>query len=141
MNTLKNVYEKIAKAEAVESKKVELANHKIELALFDDIKNTLKNQAVYNNKIIKANAAVAKSVQAINAAMKDANIIVNKTMGKNVLTTAQKFQSELDKTAKQLGVNMQGSDIQKQIIELSNIAEQMQDNIDEIYDLLKTVGK
>jgi hypothetical protein len=136
MNTRKTVYEKLFRND-----KTELATHEIELALFDEIKNALKNYGVNNGKIVKANATVTKSVQAINSAMKDANIVVNKQMGKGVLAMAQKFQAQLDKTAKELGVSMAGSDVQKQIIELSNIAEQMQDNIDGVYELLKTVGK
>lgn len=136
MNTRKTVYEKLFRNE-----ETKLATHEIELALFDEIKNALKNYGVNNGKIVKANATVTKSVQAINSAMKDANIVVNKQMGKGVLAMAQKFQAQLDKTAKELGVSMAGSDVQKQIIELSNIAEQMQDNIDGVYELLKTVGK
>jgi adenosyl cobinamide kinase/adenosyl cobinamide phosphate guanylyltransferase len=135
MNTRKTIYDKLF------TEKVELAKHEVELSLFDDIKNAVKNYTVNNNKIIKANATVTKSVQSINSAMKDANIIVNKQMGKGVLAMAQKFQVQLDKTAKELGVNMAGSDVQKQIIELSNIAEQMQDNIDGVYELLKIAGK
>jgi phosphoenolpyruvate carboxylase len=136
MNTRKTVYEKLFRND-----ETKLATHEIELALFDEIKNALKNYGVNNGKIVKANATVTKSVQAINSAMKDANIVVNKQMGKGVLAMAQKFQAQLDKTAKELGVSMAGSDVQKQIIELSNIAEQMQDNIDGVYELLKTVGK
>lgn len=136
MNTRKTVYEKLFR-----NNETKLATHEIELALFDEIKNALKNYGVNNGKIVKANATVTKSVQAINSAMKDANIVVNKQMGKGVLAMAQKFQAQLDKTAKELGVSMAGSDVQKQIIELSNIAEQMQDNIDGVYELLKTVGK
>lgn len=136
MNTRKTVYERLFRNE-----ETKLATHEIELALFDEIKNALKNYGVNNSKIVKANATVTKSVQAINSAMKDANIVVNKQMGKGVLAMAQKFQAQLDKTAKELGVSMAGSDVQKQIIELSNIAEQMQDNIDGVYELLKTVGK
>lgn len=136
MNTRKTVYERLFRNE-----ETKLATHEIELALFDEIKNALKNYGVNNSKILKANATVTKSVQAINSAMKDANIVVNKQMGKGVLAMAQKFQAQLDKTAKELGVSMAGSDVQKQIIELSNIAEEMQDNIDGVYELLKTVGK
>lgn len=139
MNTLKTTMSKIAQIEQPE--RTDLAKHEVNLALMDEVKLNLKNVNDTYKKMLKAEGIIKKSIAAINSELKSSGIDINPKYGNNVIATAKKFQSQLEKTAKELGVNLQGSELDKQISELYNLGDSAQQIIDGVNNLVKTIGK
>lgn len=139
MNTLKTTMSKIAQIEQPE--RTDLAKHAVNLALMDEVKLNLKNVNDTYKKMLKAEGVIKKSIAAINGELKSSGIDINPKYGTNVIATAKKFQSQLEKTAKELGVNLQGSELDKQISELYNLGDSAQQIIDGVNNLVKTIGK
>lgn len=139
MNTLKTTMSKIAQIEQPE--RTDLAKHEVNLALMDEVKLNLKNVNDTYKKMLKAEGIIKKSIAAINGELKSSGIDINPKYGTNVIATAKKFQSQLEKTAKELGVNLQGSELDKQISELYNLGDSAQQIIDGVNNLVKTIGK
>ena len=139
MNTLKTTMSKIAKIQQPE--RTDLAKHEVNLALMDEVKLNLKNVNDTYKKMLKAEGIIKKSIAAINGELKSSGIDINPKYGTNVIATAKKFQSQLEKTAKELGVNLQGSELDKQISELYNLGDSAQQIIDGVNNLVKTIGK
>lgn len=139
MNTLKTTMSKIAQIEQPE--RTDLAKHEVNLALMDEVKLNLKNVNDTYKKMLKAEGIIKKSIAAINSELKSSGIDINPKYGTNVIATAKKFQSQLEKTAKELGVNLQGSELDKQISELYNLGDSAQQIIDGVNNLVKTIGK
>lgn len=139
MNTLKTTMSKIAQIEQPE--RTDLAKHEVNLALMDEVKLNLKNVNDTYKKMLKAEGVIKKSIAAINGELKSSGIDINPKYGTNVIATAKKFQSQLEKTAKELGVNLQGSELDKQISELYNLGDSAQQIIDGVNNLVKTIGK
>ena len=130
---------KIAKIQQPE--RTDLAKHEVNLALMDEVKLNLKNVNDTYKKMLKAEGIIKKSIAAINGELKSSGIDINPKYGTNVIATAKKFQSQLEKTAKELGVNLQGSELDKQISELYNLGDSAQQIIDGVNNLVKTIGK
>ncbi|NBU46479.1 MAG: hypothetical protein EBS34_03370 [Flavobacteriales bacterium] len=130
---------KIAQIEQPE--RTDLAKHEVNLALMDEVKLNLKNVNDTYKKMLKAEGVIKKSIAAINGELKSSGIDINPKYGTNVIATAKKFQSQLEKTAKELGVNLQGSELDKQISELYNLGDSAQQIIDGVNNLVKTIGK
>lgn len=139
MNTLKTTMSKIAQIQQPE--RTDLAKHEVNLALMDEVKLNLKNVNDTYKKMLKAEGVIKKSIAAINGELKSSGIDINPKYGTNVIATAKKFQSQLEKTAKELGVNLQGSELDKQISELYNLGDSAQQIIDGVNNLVKTIGK
>lgn len=139
MNTLKTTMSKIAQIQQPE--RTDLAKHEVNLALMDEVKLNLKNVNDTYKKMLKAEGIIKKSIAAINSELKSSGIDINPKYGTNVIATAKKFQSQLEKTAKELGVNLQGSELDKQISELYNLGDSAQQIIDGVNNLVKTIGK
>lgn len=139
MNTLKTTMSKIAQIQQPE--RTDLAKHEVNLALMDEVKLNLKNVNDTYKKMLKAEGIIKKSIAAINGELKSSGIDINPKYGTNVIATAKKFQSQLEKTAKELGVNLQGSELDKQISELYNLGDSAQQIIDGVNNLVKTIGK
>ena len=134
---INNILKKIEKANEVESSKVELAKHEINLALADELKSTVK---VFQGQVAtygKHKDVIVKSINAMKAASEA--IKTNKDLGKKNLATAQKFRAQLDKLAKELGVNLQGSEPDKLLSELFMLAEDGQGDIDDALAILNTL--
>lgn len=135
MDTLKTVYEKLF------SEKTELAKHEINLALVDDVNLNLKNANDTYKQMLKSDGIIKKSISAINAELKSSGILLNPKYGNNVMANAQKFQSQMEKTAKELGISLKGSDLDTKISDLYNMGDSAQQIIDDVIGLLKTIGK
>lgn len=134
---INNILKKIEKATEVESSKVELAKHEVNLALADELKSAVK---VYQGQVTtygKYKDVIVKSINAMKAASEAVKI--NKDLGKKNLATAQKFKAQLDKLAKELGVNLQGSEPDKLLTELFNLSTDVSDNIEEALRALNTL--
>jgi hypothetical protein len=138
---INNILKKIEKANEVESSKVELAKHEVDLALTDDVKNTLKAAADFYKGILKANDTIKKNIASINQSLKASKVDINPKWGTGTLGIAKKYQAQMDKTAKELGVSLKGSELDKQISELYNLAESGQGLIDDLNAALRTIGK
>lgn len=125
---INNILKKIEKANEVESSKVELAKHDVNLALADELKTAVKNFQSQVSTYGKHKDVIVKSINAMKAASEA--IKLNKDMGKKNLAVAQKYKAQLDKLAKELGVNLQGSEPDKLLSELFNLSTDLSDNID-----------
>ena len=128
-------------AQIQQPERTDLAKHEVNLALMDEVKLNLKNVNDTYKKMLKAEGIIKKSIAAINSELKSSGIDINPKYGTNVIATAKKFQSQLEKTAKELGVNLQGSELDKQISELYNLGDSAQQIIDGVNNLVKTIGK
>jgi len=138
---INDILKKINKAHEVESSKVELAKHQVDLALTDDVKIALKAASDFYKGLLKANDTVKKNIASINQSLKASKVDVNPKWGTGTLAIAKKYQAQMDKTAKELGVSLKGSELDKQISELYNLAESGQGMIDDLNAALRTIGK
>ena len=129
----RSVLEKLAKLNS----KVELAEVKVDLAVADELKVRAKQAAARVTQFAKQKALILKTVAALNEASKD--IILNKDYAKKLLADAKKYQAQMDKLAKELGVNLQGSEPDKLLSDLFMYAEDSQGDIDDALAALKTV--
>jgi hypothetical protein len=135
MNTLENVFRLIDKANKIEETK--LSSHKIELALADDLKKAVKDAQGSAAMFGKAKATIDKSIAAMKAS---ADMIKNnKDWGKKASANAQKYKAQLDKLAKELGVNLVGSEPDKLLSELFMHVEDVQGDIDDALAALQTL--
>ena len=91
MNTKKVIYEKLFKAD-----NVELAKHKIDLALAEDLKQSI----VF---LQKASDAINLSIKGYEDAYK--KMQTESKGGKSVLDTQSKLINKIEATAKDLGIN------------------------------------
>lgn len=129
----KSVLEKLAKFE----KNVELAEVKVDLALYDEIKVRAKQSAARVTQFAKQKALILKTVAALNEASKD--IILNKDYAKKLLTAAKTYQAQMEKLSKELGVSLKGSEPDKLLSDLFMYAEDSQGDIDDALAALKTI--
>ena len=134
---INDILKKINKGHEVESSKVELAKHHIALALADELKLNVKYGTASAASFAKNKAIIEKSINSMKAAVEDVRI--NKAWGKKTLANAQKFKGQLDKLAKELGVNLQGSEPDKLLSELFMLAEDGQGDIDAALAILNTL--
>lgn len=129
----KSVLEKLAKFE----KQVELSEMKVDLALYDEIKVRAKQSAARVAQFNKQKALIIKTVAALNEASKD--IILNKDYAKKLLADAKKYQAQMEKLSKELGVSLKGSEPDKLLSDLFMYAEDSQGDIDDALAALKTI--
>lgn len=122
-----------------DAKKVELGTHKVDLAITDDIKAQAKIVSDFLKLVNKADTTIQKNVQAINAAYKP--VAPNLGFGKQLAKRAQDLKGKFDKMAKDLGVNVQGTDADKQLSQLYSEISQIEDSITNIQDGFKAIGK
>lgn len=122
-----------------DAKKVELGTHKVELAITDDIKSNAKMVSDFLKSVNKADLTIQKSVQAINSAYKP--IAPNLGYGKKMLKVAQDLKNKFEKMAKDLGVNVQGTDADKQLSQMYSEISQIEDSLTNIQDGFKAIGK
>ena len=134
---INDILKKINKVHDVEFSKVELAKHEIALALADELKLNVKYGTAAAASFAKNKAIIEKSINSMKAAVEDVRI--NKDWGKKTLANAQKFKGQLDKLAKELGVNLQGSEPDKLLSELFMLAEDGQGDIDAALAILNTL--
>lgn len=137
MSNINNILAKIEKADKLNS--VKLENHRVELALNDEIARQVKsNQDAYNN-YLKAKNTIDKSVAAMKAAV--TLILNNKDWGKKKAAEAQKYKAQLDKLSKELGVNLAGSEPDKALSTLFMIAEDGGGVITDAITAINSIGK
>lgn len=126
MNTQKSVYNRLfSKVE-----KTELESQKVELGLIDDMANLKKSLLKDLAKSNKADEQVKKAA----AKLKDASEfwLTNKKFAQNVEKTANKMMDKFEKAAKDLGLDVKGSQASKDFYDILDITSQIQDNIDSI---------
>jgi uncharacterized coiled-coil DUF342 family protein len=131
----KSVLEKLSKFE----KNVELAEVKVDLAVTDEVASKLKNI----NDILKiandSNNKVVKLAEQLNAAYKKSAPYVNysKTMGKQI----DGLYKNLEKLAKELGVNIQSTDAFKGIQDAYQFLGQIEDAMSNMKNAISSIGK
>jgi uncharacterized protein YjbK len=129
----KSVLDKLAKFES----NVELAEVKVDLALYDEIKVRAKQSATRVTQFAKQKALILKTVASLNEASKD--IILNKDYAKKLLAAAKTYQAQMEKLSKELGVSLKGSEPDKLLSDLFMYAEDSQGDIDDALAALKTI--
>ena len=133
---MKNILDKINRADEIQAK-VELGTHQVNLALLDDVKLYAKNGAKEAVEFKKKKDAILKSVATLQDLLK--NVVNNKDYGKRLLGNAQKFKGQMDKLSKELGVNLQGSELDKLLSDLFMYAEDTQADIDQALNAVRTL--
>jgi uncharacterized coiled-coil DUF342 family protein len=130
----KHVFEKIAKLE-----KTELSEVKVDLAVTDEVATKLKDI----NNVLKiandSNNKVVKLVEQVNTAYKKAAPFVNysKTMGKQI----DGLYKNLEKLAKELGVNVQSTEAFKGIQDSYQFLGQIEDAMVNMKNAISSIGK
>ena len=126
MNTQKAVYNRLF----VEEEKTELESQKVELGLIDDMaklkKELLKDLAKSNKADEQVKKAAAKLEEASSF------WLTNKKFPKLIETRANKMMDKFEKAAKELGLDVKGSEASKDFYDILDITSQIQDNIDSI---------
>ena len=132
MNTLKTIYDKLGD-------KTELAKHKINLAVTDEIATSFKNIAKVNTDYNKLDSIVQKNIVPLNTAYKQ--IVLNKDYAKKMTPVLDKQQATLIKLAKDLGVDYKQIPAFKQLMDTYDFVSQINDSINNAIDAVKNLGK
>jgi hypothetical protein len=134
---MNNILDKINKAYEIEANKTELGTHKVHLALLDELKVYAKNGAKDAVDFKKRKDAILKNVAALQEVLK--LVALNKDYGKKALSTAQKYKAQMDKLSKELGINLVGSEPDKLLSDLFMYAEDIQGDIDDALNAVRTL--
>lgn len=128
---INNILKKIEKANEVESSKVDLAKHEVDLALVDDLKatlNSLENQIFIDEEIISKTIKISSDLSLLNEKAKERittnDGIVQSSFKK--IQLAEKFIAQSERIAKELGVDVKTITNYNSVITAKNNA---QDNI------------
>jgi hypothetical protein len=119
--------------------KVELASQKYEFGLIEQVDQLLKDSIKNLDDINKKNLAVDKAVKLIIESMKFWSN--NAKYPVFVNTNAKKLLTQYEGLAKQLGVQVKGSDFDKKINTILENANQINDGVNMFRDSLKLVPK
>lgn len=141
MSIESKVFEKLFTTDKVElaSQKVELESKKYEFGLIEQVDTLLKDSIKNLDDINKKNSTVDKAVKAIIDAM---NFWSNNAKyPSNVTANAQKLLSQYEGLAKQMGVQVKGSEFDKKIGIILENADQINDGVNMFRDSLKLVPK
>ena len=122
-----------------DDKKVELASQKYEFGLVEQIDQLLKDTIKNLDDINKKNLAVDKAVKVIIESMKFWSN--NAKYPSNVSANAKKLLSQYEGLAKQMGVQVKGSEFDKKIGTILENADQINDGVNMFRDSLKIVPK
>ena len=134
---MKTILDKINKAYEIEANKTELGTHQVHLALLDELKVYAKNGAKDAVDYKKRKDAILKNVAALQEVVKI--VALNKDYGKKALSTAQKYKAQMDKLSKELGINLVGSEPDKLLSDLFMYAEDIQGDIDDALNAVRTL--
>lgn len=131
----KNVLEKLAKFES----NVELAEVKVDLAVTDEVASELKTINQMLKEANDANNKIVKAAEQLNAAYK--KVAAGTGFAKTKTARIDSLYKNLDKLAKELGVNVQSTDAFKGIQDAYQFLGQIQDAFDNIKTTIQTIGK
>jgi hypothetical protein len=134
---MKTILDKINKAHEIEATKTELGTHQVHLALLDELKVYAKNGAKDAVDYKKRKDAILKNVAALQEVVKI--VALNKDYGKKALSTAQKYKAQMDKLSKELGINLVGSEPDKLLSDLFMYAQDIQGDIDDALNAVRTL--
>jgi hypothetical protein len=134
---MKTILDKINKAHEIEATKTELSTHQVHLALLDELKVYAKNGAKDAVDYKKRKDAILKNVAALQEVVKI--VALNKDYGKKALSTAQKYKAQMDKLSKELGINLVGSEPDKLLSDLFMYAQDIQGDIDDALNAVRTL--
>lgn len=131
---LNEVFKKVAD---IERNATELASHKVELALADELVTAVKQATQAATSYAKSKDKITKAINSIKGDI-DA-LKLNKDYGKKVLANAAKYKAQFDKLSKDLGVSLQGSEPDKLLSQLYMVAEDVQGDIDDALAMVNTI--
>ena len=131
----KNVIEKMYSSTG----NVELSEVKVDLAVTDEVASELKSINQMLKMANDANNKIVKAAEQLNAAYK--NVSQNLNYSKAKTTRIDSLYKNLDKLAKELGVNVQSTDAFKGIQDAYQFLGQIQDAFDNIKTTIQTIGK
>ena len=131
----KNVIEKMYSSTG----NVELSEVKVDLAVTDEVASELKSINQMLKMANDANNKIVKAAEQLNAAYK--NVSQNLNYSKAKTTRIDSLYKNLDKLAKELGVNVQSTDAFKGIQDAYQFLGQIQDSFDNIKTTIQTIGK
>jgi hypothetical protein len=131
----KNVIEKMYSSTG----NVELAEVKVDLAVTDEVASELKSINQMLKMANDANNKIVKAAEQLNAAYK--NVSQNLNYSKAKTARIDSLYKNLDKLAKELGVNVQSTDAFKGIQDAYQFLGQIQDAFDNIKTTIQTIGK
>jgi ABC-type transporter Mla subunit MlaD len=131
----KNVIEKMYSS----TENVELAEVKVDLAVTDEVASELKSINQMLKMANDANNKIVKAAEQLNAAYK--NVSQNLNYSKAKTARIDSLYKNLDKLAKELGVNVQSTDAFKGIQDAYQFLGQIQDAFDNIKTTIQTIGK
>jgi len=134
MNTTKSVYNRLFKEEATE-----LASHKVELGLIEDIAAAKKQAQQQVTRFLKSDATVQKAVAALKSVYPD--ILLNKDFAKKKTAELSKIESTLTKQAADLGLDVKQLPAFKELQDAFSLLTQVDDAIINSMDAVKTIGK
>lgn len=132
MNTLQNVYDKLAD-------KTELAKHEVNLGTIEEITLAFKQINGVNDSFNKLDAIVQKNIVPLNTAYKQ--MVSNKDYEKRTISNLDKLQATLIKLSKDLGIDYKQIPSYKQLMECYSLANQVNDSIVNAMDAVKSIGK
>jgi hypothetical protein len=135
MNTTKSIYEKLFKYEQA----TELASHKVELGLIEDIAAAKKQAQQQVTRFLKSDATVQKAVAALKSVYPD--ILLNKDFAKKKTAELSKIESTLTKQAADLGLDVKQLPAFKELQDAFSLLTQVDDAIINSMDAVKTIGK
>jgi len=134
MNTTKSIYNKLFKEETTE-----LASHKVELGLIEDIAAAKKQAQQQVTRFLKSDATVQKAVAALKSVYPD--ILLNKDFAKKKTAELSKIESTLTKQAADLGLDVKQLPAFKELQDAFSLLTQVDDAIMNSMDAVKTIGK
>ena len=134
MNTQKSVYNRLFKEEATE-----LASHKVELGLIEDIASAKKQAQQQVTRFLRSDATVQKSVAALKSVYPD--VLLNKDFAKKKTADLSKIEGTLTKQAADLGIDVKQLPAFKELQDAYSLLSQVDDAIMNSMNAVKTIGK
>lgn len=134
-NELKRVQERLWK----KPEPVELSAERVELGVTDQVASLLKQVQKTLADYNKADAKIQALTKQLNDLYKPIN--ANKGYGGRLTKIIDGHQKTAEKLFKELGVQMQGTDVQKQLAELYSLASQIDDTMSNADLAIKSIGK
>lgn len=119
--------------------KTELASHKVELAVTDEISSELKNIKTFLDNANKADIVIQKSANALNTSFKFYSNNLNAAKNKTKIIDALRIKFE--KLGNELGLDVKNTESYKQILLAYDYTSQIDDTIGNMLTAIKSIGK
>lgn len=131
--------EKLIYGKLFSNEKVELSSEKIELAITDQVASLLKNVQKTLSDYNKADNKIQSLAKQINDLYKP--MATNKGYAGRLTKIIDGHQKNAEKLFKELGISMSGTDVQRQLSELYDLASQIDDTMSNADNAIKSIGK